>query len=122
MVFIKEESEDVKIEETFRVKHEDTEEQTDRMPLKEESQELNEIEEKEKYEERYITGEKSTKTKKTSTRKAEIKRRVEPSADVHLVIHHHQKKQDEDEAIFLFKADQDMHYLGAHRRSIEQQV
>ncbi len=28
MVFIKEESEDVKIEETFRVKHEDTEEQT----------------------------------------------------------------------------------------------
>ncbi len=28
MVFIKEESEDMKIEETFRVKHEDTEEQT----------------------------------------------------------------------------------------------
>jgi len=28
MVFIKEESEDMKIEETFRVKHEETEEQT----------------------------------------------------------------------------------------------
>ncbi len=28
MAFIKEENEDVKIEETFRVKHEDTEEQT----------------------------------------------------------------------------------------------
>ncbi len=28
MVFIKEESEDIKIEETFTIKHEDTEEQT----------------------------------------------------------------------------------------------
>ncbi|KAL1268576.1 hypothetical protein QQF64_033939, partial [Cirrhinus molitorella] len=36
MVFIKEESEDMKIEEAFRVKREDTEEQTDFMALKEE--------------------------------------------------------------------------------------
>ncbi|XDV12123.1 hypothetical protein PO909_000855, partial [Leuciscus waleckii] len=41
MAFIKEESEDIKIEEVFSVKHEDTEEQKDLMPLKEESQELN---------------------------------------------------------------------------------
>ncbi|CAM4569334.1 unnamed protein product [Leuciscus chuanchicus] len=44
MAFIKEESEDVKIEETFRVKQEETEEQTDLTELKEESQELNEEE------------------------------------------------------------------------------
>ncbi|KAI2647660.1 hypothetical protein H4Q32_029880 [Labeo rohita] len=46
MAFIKEESEDMKIEETFRVKHEDTEEQTDLMVLKEEREVLDEIEEK----------------------------------------------------------------------------
>ncbi|CAM4570087.1 unnamed protein product [Leuciscus chuanchicus] len=51
MEFIKEESEDMKIEETFRVKHEDTEEQTDMKALKEEGQELNETEEKDQYEE-----------------------------------------------------------------------
>ncbi|CAM4570530.1 unnamed protein product [Leuciscus chuanchicus] len=42
MAFIKEESEDVKIDETFRVKQEETETQTDLMALKEESQDLNE--------------------------------------------------------------------------------
>ncbi|KAG1926942.1 gastrula zinc finger protein XlCGF8.2DB-like [Pimephales promelas] len=46
MVFTKEEIEEVKIEETFKVKHEDTEEHTDLMALKEERQELNEMEEK----------------------------------------------------------------------------
>ncbi|KAL1277453.1 hypothetical protein QQF64_024126 [Cirrhinus molitorella] len=50
MEFIKEETEDVKIEETFRVKHEETEEQIDLMPLKEECKELNEVEKKEEYE------------------------------------------------------------------------
>ncbi|XP_052407396.1 gastrula zinc finger protein XlCGF49.1 [Carassius gibelio] len=47
MAAIKEESEDVKIEEPFRVKHEDTEEQTD---LKGECKVLNEIVEEEQYE------------------------------------------------------------------------
>ncbi|CAM4608603.1 unnamed protein product [Leuciscus chuanchicus] len=51
MALIKQESEDIKIEEVFSVKHEDTEEQTDLMVPKEElktekSQELNNIEEK----------------------------------------------------------------------------
>ncbi|KAK2905491.1 hypothetical protein Q8A67_007290 [Cirrhinus molitorella] len=40
MAFIKEESDDVRIEETFRIKHEDPDEQTDLMVLKEERQEL----------------------------------------------------------------------------------
>ncbi|KAK2907301.1 hypothetical protein Q8A67_006286 [Cirrhinus molitorella] len=45
MAFIKEESEDIKMEETFRVKHEDAEEQTDLMVLKKEG----EVEEKDQY-------------------------------------------------------------------------
>ncbi len=40
MVFIKEESEDMKIEETFRVKHEDNEEQTEMSFVKEESEDM----------------------------------------------------------------------------------
>ncbi|XDV31290.1 hypothetical protein PO909_034009 [Leuciscus waleckii] len=44
MAFIKEESEDINIEEAFLVKHEETEEQTDLIALKEESQELNNME------------------------------------------------------------------------------
>ncbi|XP_016355505.1 gastrula zinc finger protein XlCGF57.1-like, partial [Sinocyclocheilus anshuiensis] len=40
----------MKTEETFRVKHEDTEEQTDLMALKEEREVLNETEEKDQYE------------------------------------------------------------------------
>ncbi len=40
MLFIKEESEDVMIEETFRVKHEDTEEQTKMLFIKEESEDV----------------------------------------------------------------------------------
>uniref|UniRef100_A0A8C2D740 C2H2-type domain-containing protein n=1 Tax=Cyprinus carpio TaxID=7962 RepID=A0A8C2D740_CYPCA len=61
MAFIKEESEEVKIKETFRVKEEDNEEQTDLMVLKEESQELNEMEEENQYKNQhdFITGEKS---------------------------------------------------------------
>ncbi|KAL1268461.1 hypothetical protein QQF64_033824, partial [Cirrhinus molitorella] len=50
MAFIKEESEDMKIEEAFRVKHEDTEEQTDLMVLKEENQELKQEENEDWYE------------------------------------------------------------------------
>uniref|UniRef100_A0A9J7XEV7 C2H2-type domain-containing protein n=1 Tax=Cyprinus carpio carpio TaxID=630221 RepID=A0A9J7XEV7_CYPCA len=61
MEFIKEEREDVKIEETLRVKHEDTEEQTDLMPLKEEHIVPNKTEEKEQYETHldFKTGEES---------------------------------------------------------------
>ncbi|XP_016333101.1 zinc finger and SCAN domain-containing protein 21-like [Sinocyclocheilus anshuiensis] len=91
MVFIKEEREDMKIEEVFRVKHEDTEdqtkmafvkeeredmkveevfslkqeEQTDLTVLKVESQELNEMEDKNHHD--FMTREKSTK--KTSSQK-----------------------------------------------------
>ncbi|KAL1268762.1 hypothetical protein QQF64_034125 [Cirrhinus molitorella] len=43
MAFIKEESEDIRIEEVFSIKQEDTEEQTD-LVLKEENQDLNEME------------------------------------------------------------------------------
>ncbi|KAI2645368.1 hypothetical protein H4Q32_028885 [Labeo rohita] len=58
MTPIKEESEDMTIAEAF--KHEDTEEQTDLMALKEESKDLNGIEEKDLIEKRdFMTGEKS---------------------------------------------------------------
>ncbi|XP_052409691.1 gastrula zinc finger protein XlCGF57.1-like [Carassius gibelio] len=57
MAFIKEESEDIKIEEAFRVKHEDTEEQTDIMLLKEESEELTEVEGIDPYEKHDFIGE-----------------------------------------------------------------
>ncbi len=40
MVFIKEDSEDMKIEEAFRVKHEDTEEQTKMVFIKEDSEDI----------------------------------------------------------------------------------
>ncbi len=40
MVYIKEESEDMKIEETFSLKHEDTEEQTKMVFIKEESEDM----------------------------------------------------------------------------------
>ncbi|XP_073694423.1 uncharacterized protein [Garra rufa] len=74
MVFIKEESEDMKIEETFRVKQEDTEEQTDLTALKEEKEVLNETEEKAQNEtlHDFLTGEKSSCSSlsaKTSTQK-----------------------------------------------------
>ncbi|KAG1948865.1 gastrula zinc finger protein XlCGF8.2DB-like [Pimephales promelas] len=70
MAFIKEESEDMKIEEILIVKLEDPEEQTDLMSLKEESEELNEMEnQNEKHD--FMTGEKSTKTEKTSRKRAQ---------------------------------------------------
>ncbi|KAK2905476.1 hypothetical protein Q8A67_007275 [Cirrhinus molitorella] len=50
MTFIKEESEDIRTEEAFRVKHEDTEEQTGLTALKEEREVLNDTEEKDQYE------------------------------------------------------------------------
>ncbi|KAL1250790.1 hypothetical protein QQF64_018586, partial [Cirrhinus molitorella] len=60
IAFIKEESEDMKPIETLRVKHEDTEEQTELMTLKEESQELNENEDNVQHEKYgFMTGEKS---------------------------------------------------------------
>nr|NP_001108174.1 uncharacterized protein LOC100137105 [Danio rerio]AAI55769.1 Zgc:174710 protein [Danio rerio] len=64
MAFIKEESEDVKIEETFRVKQKDLQEQTDLMVLKEETHQWNEIEEKHQD---ITTDKKPTLTKKTSS-------------------------------------------------------
>ncbi|XP_042609781.1 zinc finger protein 510-like [Cyprinus carpio] len=50
MASVKEEREDVKIKEVFSLKQEESEEQTDLMPLKEESHELNEMEEKDQIE------------------------------------------------------------------------
>ncbi|XP_058630041.1 gastrula zinc finger protein XlCGF49.1-like [Onychostoma macrolepis] len=74
MAFIKEESEDMKIEETFRVKQEDTEEQTDLMLLKKESQKLNEMKDKVQNEKHhdFTTGENfsSSQTKKTTHKRA----------------------------------------------------
>ncbi|KAI2644489.1 hypothetical protein H4Q32_028322 [Labeo rohita] len=70
MAFIKEEHEDLKTEETFRVKHEDTEEQTDLMLLKEKSEELNIMEDKVHYDKLDFTEEKlfsCSQTKKTSS-------------------------------------------------------
>ncbi|XP_067299138.1 gastrula zinc finger protein XlCGF49.1-like [Pseudorasbora parva] len=60
MALIKQESEDIKIEEVFSLEHEDKQQQTDWMQLKEESQELEEVE-KNEYEKDhdFITGEKS---------------------------------------------------------------
>ncbi|XP_073689437.1 uncharacterized protein [Garra rufa] len=69
MDFIKEESEDAKIEETFRVKQEDTEEQTDLMTLKEESQELNEKEDDLQHEKHdFMAGEKTYSCSHTETK------------------------------------------------------
>ncbi|KAG1925918.1 gastrula zinc finger protein XlCGF8.2DB-like [Pimephales promelas] len=61
MAFIKEESEDMNIEETFRVKQEETEEQTDLMQLKEDNEGLNEREETDQNEKHcdFINGDKS---------------------------------------------------------------
>ncbi|CAM4569967.1 unnamed protein product [Leuciscus chuanchicus] len=67
MEFIKEESEDMKIDETL--KHKDTEEQTDPMLLEDEIQELNVIKEEEHD---FITGENHpscSQTEKTPSRK-----------------------------------------------------
>ncbi|KAF4114250.1 hypothetical protein G5714_004473 [Onychostoma macrolepis] len=75
MVFIKEESEDMKIEETFRVKNEDSEEKTDLMAIKEENEELDETQEKDHHD--FTTGEKSfscSQTEKTSSRKTAKKK------------------------------------------------
>ncbi|KTF98637.1 hypothetical protein cypCar_00030777, partial [Cyprinus carpio] len=70
MAYIKEESEDFRIEEVFSLKQEETEEQTDLLVLKEENQDLNEMEQTDQYEKHhdFITGKKSTQTK-TSIRK-----------------------------------------------------
>ncbi|XP_059367801.1 zinc finger protein 200-like [Carassius carassius] len=64
--FIKVENVEVKIEEAFRVKHEETEEPTDLMVLKVESQELNE-DQYEKHD--FMIGGKFIQTKKTSSQK-----------------------------------------------------
>ncbi|KAG1960381.1 gastrula zinc finger protein XlCGF49.1-like [Pimephales promelas] len=64
-----EESEDIKIEEVFSLKQEETEEKTDLMPIKGESEVLNEIEDKVKIEKHhdFISGENSFSCSKTST-------------------------------------------------------
>ncbi|XP_073689411.1 uncharacterized protein [Garra rufa] len=75
MEFIKEESEDMRIEETFRVK--DTETQTDLMALKVESQVLNEMEENYGF----INGEKTcscSQTEKTYSVKRALKTEDKP--------------------------------------------
>uniref|UniRef100_A0A9J8CVP0 C2H2-type domain-containing protein n=1 Tax=Cyprinus carpio carpio TaxID=630221 RepID=A0A9J8CVP0_CYPCA len=57
MAFIKEKREHMKIDETFRGKHEESEKQTD---LKEESEELNEIQDKDQFKKHdFVTGQKS---------------------------------------------------------------
>ncbi len=66
MVFIKEESEDMKIEETFRVKHEDTETQTKMVFIKEESEDM-------KIEEAFRVKHEDTETQ---TKMCLLKRRV----------------------------------------------
>ncbi|XP_067283933.1 gastrula zinc finger protein XlCGF7.1-like [Pseudorasbora parva] len=74
MAFIKVESEELKIEETFRVKNEETEEQPDLMSLKEEGQDLNGKEEKDYEEHDFITEVTSfnrSQTDKTSQEKAQ---------------------------------------------------
>ncbi|KAI2665905.1 hypothetical protein H4Q32_023019 [Labeo rohita] len=71
MVFIKEEFEDMKIEETFRVKHEDTEEQTDLMLLKKQSEKLNEMEDKDQYEKHDFTREDLFNCSHTSEKRAQ---------------------------------------------------
>ncbi len=65
-VFIKEESEDMKIEETFRVKHEDTETQTKMVFIKEESEDM-------KIEEAFRVKHEDTETQ---TKMCLLKRRV----------------------------------------------
>ncbi|KAK2891425.1 hypothetical protein Q8A67_014068 [Cirrhinus molitorella] len=60
MAFIKEENEDVKIEDAIRVKQEDTEEPTELMVLKVENQELNETEEKHDF----VTGEQTRRRRR----------------------------------------------------------
>ncbi len=65
-VFIKEESEDMKIEETFRVKHEDTETQTKMVFIKEESEDM-------KIEETFRVKHEDTETQ---TKMCLLKRRV----------------------------------------------
>ncbi|XP_059367767.1 gastrula zinc finger protein XlCGF49.1-like isoform X2 [Carassius carassius] len=73
MAFIKVESEDMKIEETIRLNHEDTEEQTDLMAPKEEREVLNENEEEDQYDNLhdFTTEERSCflQSEMTSTRK-----------------------------------------------------
>uniref|UniRef100_A0A672N5G3 C2H2-type domain-containing protein n=1 Tax=Sinocyclocheilus grahami TaxID=75366 RepID=A0A672N5G3_SINGR len=67
MVFIKDESEDVKIKETFRVKHEDTEEQTKMAFIKDESEDTRIEETFRKIHHDFKNGEKfSQKTKSNS--------------------------------------------------------
>ncbi len=66
MVFIKEESEDMKIEEAFRVKHEDTEEQTKMVFIKEEREDM-------KIEETFRVKHEDTETQ---TKMCLLKRRV----------------------------------------------
>uniref|UniRef100_A0A9J8AF36 C2H2-type domain-containing protein n=1 Tax=Cyprinus carpio carpio TaxID=630221 RepID=A0A9J8AF36_CYPCA len=88
MACIKEEHEDMKIEETFRVKHEDTEKQTGAWfypacwfgDLKVKSEELNEIQDKDQYKKHldFIPGQKSfscSQTAKTPSQKRAQKSR-----------------------------------------------
>ncbi|KAG1960382.1 gastrula zinc finger protein XlCGF7.1-like [Pimephales promelas] len=70
MALIKEESEEFRIEEVFTVKQEDTEEQTGLMPLKEESEALNQMKEKDQFEKHdFMAAGNSKQTENTSTQK-----------------------------------------------------
>ncbi|XP_043092045.1 gastrula zinc finger protein XlCGF8.2DB-like [Puntigrus tetrazona] len=71
MASIKEESEEIKIEEVFRVKLEDTEQQTVPMAFKKEDQELDEEQEKDQcsMQQDFMTGEKPRQAEKILSRK-----------------------------------------------------
>ncbi|XP_043092025.1 gastrula zinc finger protein XlCGF49.1-like [Puntigrus tetrazona] len=82
MAFIKEESEDVNIEETFRAEREDAEKQTDLIALKEESQEPQEKDRNEKQHD-LKTEEESISCSPTGKTSSPKKAQTTPSTNLH---------------------------------------